>query len=120
MGGPSPPWPTGALARAIQPLPLEAVVPLGMALAISWGVGALSIFAPAGLGVKDAVLYLSVRGLLGDQNALIFTALSRTLSVAVEVVITAGYWASVWTRRARVTDPAGSSEPDRSVSPPAS
>lgn len=109
-----------ALARAIQPLPLGAVVPLGMALAISWGVGALSVFAPAGLGVKDAVLYLSVRGLLGDQNALIFAGLSRTLSVAVEIVITAGYWASAWGRRgaagaesagrrAPVTDPGGSS-----------
>ena len=113
-----------ALAQAIQPLPLGAVVPLGMALAISWGVGALSVFAPAGLGVKDAVLYVSVRGLLGDQNALIFAALSRTLSVTVEMVITAGYWVSAWApqtragaeaaaRRAPVTDPGGSSEPDR-------
>lgn len=90
-----------ALAQAIQPLPLEAVVPLGVALAISWGVGALSVFAPAGLGVKDAVLYVSVRGLLGDQNALIFAALSRTLSVAVEIMITAGYSVSVWPRRVR-------------------
>jgi len=113
-----------ALAQAIQPLPLEAVIPLGMALAISWGVGALSVFAPAGLGVRDGVLYLSVRGLLGDQNALIFAALSRTLSVAVEVVITAGYWVSTWARRKRagadaaargtpVMDPRDSPEPDR-------
>lgn len=110
-----------ALARAIEPLPFRAVVPLGTALAISWGVGALSLFAPAGLGVKDGVLYLSVRGLLGDRNALVFAALSRLLSVTVEAAITAAYWISARARRTPpITDPPQPSDADRAAPPPPS
>jgi hypothetical protein len=109
-----------ALARSIQPLPFRDIVPLGLALTISWGIGALSLFAPAGLGVKDGILYLSVRGLLGSQNALVFAALSRVLSIAVEVAITAGYWAFTWRRRAPSPVPREPSEPGRPVPPPAS
>jgi hypothetical protein len=110
-----------ALARAIGPLPFAAVVPLGTALAISWGVGALSLFAPAGLGVKDGALYLSVRGLLGDRNALLFAALSRLLSVTVEAAITAAYWISTWARRTLpITNPRQPSRPARQGPPRAS
>jgi len=110
-----------ALARALGPLPFPAVVPLGTALAISWGVGALSLFAPAGLGVKDGALYLSVRGLLGDRNALLFAALSRLLSVTVEAAITAAYWISTWSRRTLpITDPRQPSGPAREEPPRAS
>jgi hypothetical protein len=108
-----------ALAQAIQPLPFRDVVPLGLALTISWGIGTLSLFAPAGLGVKDGILYLAVRGLMGNQNALIFAALSRVLSIAVELAITAGYWAFTWARRAPTRAPR-EPEPRRPATPPAS
>lgn len=81
-----------ALARAMAPLPFRTVVPLGTALAISWGAGALSLIAPAGLGVKDGILFFAVRGVLGERNALLLAALSRALSVALEAAITFGFW----------------------------
>jgi len=109
-----------ALARSIVPLPLGAAVPLGTALAISWGVGALSLFAPAGLGVKDGILFLSVRGILGERNALVFAALSRALSVGLEAAITGAYSVSAWLRRRRPsTGPARPPAP-RSGAPPRS
>ena len=106
-----------ALAQAIQPLPFRTVTILGMALAIAWGIGALSVFVPAGLGVKDGILYLAVRGLMGDQNALIFAALSRFLSVAVECVITAAYWALAWARPSTPPPDSSASSPPAPATP---
>ncbi len=83
-----------SLARAVSPLPYGQVLPLLVALCVSWGVGALSIFAPGGIGVREGVLFLFARGWMGESSALLFVGLSRLCAFVVEVAFTAvaGFW----------------------------
>jgi len=76
------------LANSIAPLSASTLLPLTGALAVSWGLGYVSVFAPAGLGVREGVLYLFVLGLMDEGNAMLFVALSRILGFAVEAVLT--------------------------------
>jgi len=48
----------------------------------------LSVFTPAGLGVREGLLFLFVRGWMGSASAMLFVVLSRLLAFAVEVVLT--------------------------------
>ena len=48
----------------------------------------LSVFTPAGLGVREGVLFLFVRGWMGSASAMLFVVLSRLLAFAVEVLLT--------------------------------
>lgn len=80
------------LARAISPLPGSMLLPLMMALAVAWGVGAISVFAPAGLGVREGVLFLFVRQWMSDPQAILFVTLSRLLSFGVELLLTSAWW----------------------------
>jgi len=77
------------LARAIGPLPSGHVLSLLVALCVAWGVGIMSIIAPAGLGVREGILFLFARDWLGNASALVFVSLSRVLAVTIEVCLTA-------------------------------
>ncbi len=79
------------LANAITPLPPSAFLPLAVALAVSWGVGFVSIIAPAGLGIREGVLYLFVAGSLPEGQAILFVTLSRLLGFGVELVLTVSW-----------------------------
>jgi hypothetical protein len=78
------------LARAIAPFAVRQAVPLLVALAASWTLGVVSLFAPAGLGVREGVLFLFARGPMGAPMALLFVTLSRLVMFAVEVLLTLG------------------------------
>jgi glycosyltransferase 2 family protein len=88
------------LARALGQFPAQEAVSLLVALAASWTLGALSVFAPAGLGVREGLLFLFARGPMGAPTALLFVTLSRLLLFAVEVVLTLMAWMFVAKRSA--------------------
>jgi hypothetical protein len=76
------------LANALIPVPVASIPMLIVALALSWGIGILSIFAPAGLGIREGVLYLFVHDWLGESDALLFVTLSRVIIFIVELLLT--------------------------------
>lgn len=76
------------LAHAIASLPVEQLFSLMVALSTSWAVGVLTFFAPAGLGVREGVLFLFARGWMGPSNALLFVALSRLCALLAEALLT--------------------------------
>jgi hypothetical protein len=77
-----------SLAHAIAPLPAGQLFSLMVALSTSWAVGMLTFFAPAGLGVREGVLFLFARGWMGTSNALLFVTLSRLCSLLAEALLT--------------------------------
>lgn len=81
-----------ALAHAIAPPPTAQLFPLLVALCVSWGVGTLSFMAPAGLGVREGVLFLFVQNWMGAGEALLFVTLSRLSAFVVEVALTVVAW----------------------------
>ncbi len=51
----------------------------------------MSIFAPAGLGVREAVLYFFVNNWMDQADVILFVTLSRLLMFSVELFLTAGF-----------------------------
>jgi uncharacterized membrane protein YbhN (UPF0104 family) len=91
------------LARAIAPVPSGEAFALLVALCASWAVGMLSIIAPAGLGVREGVLYVFVQSWMTSPEALLFVTLSRLLAFLVEVILTlAAFALSVGNSRVQV------------------
>lgn len=78
------------------------------AFAVAWLAGLLAIYAPGGLGVREAVLVALLANRIGAADALVVAAASRLILIAVDVVL-AGV-ASAAMRRSRprldVADPA--------------
>jgi hypothetical protein len=86
------------IARAIGTMPSGHIRSLLVALCVAWGAGMMSVIAPAGLGVREGVLFLFARDWLGSANALLFVSLSRVLTLAAEVCLT-GVAALPWLPR---------------------
>lgn len=84
-----------ALSRAVSPHPPPPLPMLVLALAVSWGAGFLSVLTPAGLGVREGVFFVFARTWMGAGEALVFVVLSRLVSLAGEVMLTALLW--LWT-----------------------
>jgi uncharacterized membrane protein YbhN (UPF0104 family) len=61
------------------------------AVSASWALGFVSIFAPAGLGIREAVLYFFVNNWMDHADVVLFVTLSRLLMFGVEVFLTAGF-----------------------------
>jgi hypothetical protein len=104
-------WPIFAvshwfLANAITDVSISLLMPLMVALAVSWAAGFISVIAPAGLGIREGVLYLFVLGWMSEGQALLFVTLSRLLGFAAEVLLT-GLWGlySVVAARTRARAP---------------
>lgn len=76
------------LLNAITPVGPVALLPLTGAVAASWIAGAISVFAPAGLGVREGVLFVMLWGWLGESDAILFVTLSRVLMFLVEALMT--------------------------------
>jgi hypothetical protein len=76
------------LARSIAPLAPVHLLPLLVALCSSWALGMLSLFAPAGLGVREGALYIFAKGLMPAPEALLFVTLSRLTMFGVEILMT--------------------------------
>jgi glycosyltransferase 2 family protein len=76
------------VASAVAPIPPNQFFPLLIALAASWSLGVVSVFAPAGLGVREGLLFVFARGLMGAPAGLLFVTLSRLVIFGVEMLMT--------------------------------
>ncbi len=79
------------LANSFTRLPLAALPALLVAVAVSWAAGVISVVAPAGIGVREGVLYLFASNWFDQADALLFVTLSRLTLLAVEVLLTAAW-----------------------------
>jgi hypothetical protein len=88
------------LANAIVSQPGATFPLLVIASAFSWGLGFLSVIAPAGLGVREGALYSFVHNWMEEGHAFLFVTLSRLLMFGVEVILTGmGLLSSLFSRR---------------------
>ncbi|MFM6980243.1 MAG: YbhN family protein [Micrococcales bacterium] len=58
---------------------------------LAGGISMLVIFAPGGLGVREAVVIASASLIMSPEHALVFAAVSRLWTVVIDVI----YWAAV-------------------------
>ena len=85
-------WPLTGMSfwlvgKAFVAAPLgDAPVYIG-AFAVAWAAGVLAIYAPGGLGVREAVLVALLRGKLGSADALVLAAASRVILAFVDLVL---------------------------------
>jgi glycosyltransferase 2 family protein len=80
------------LANALSSQPMSLLFPLVVAVAASWILGVMSVFAPAGLGVREAALYFFISPWMYHEDAVLLATLSRLLLFGVEVFLTLGCW----------------------------
>jgi glycosyltransferase 2 family protein len=79
------------LANALGYYSISHFPLLMVAVSASWALGFVSLFAPAGLGVREAVLYFFVNSWMDQADVILFVALSRLLMFGVEVFLSAGF-----------------------------
>jgi hypothetical protein len=79
------------LANALNDYSGSHLPQLIVAVSASWGLGFISIFAPAGLGVREAVLYFFVNNWMAQADVILFVTVSRLLMFGVEVFLTVGF-----------------------------
>jgi len=95
-------------ARGLVPVSAHDLTFYMGAFAVAWLAGLLAIYAPGGIGVREAVLVALLHGRLGAADALVVAAASRLLLILVDVIL-AGVAAAAL-RRGRgpldVADPA--------------
>lgn len=78
----------GLIFRALgTPIAWEAVIP---AASISWALGFLVLVAPAGLGVREIVLVLLLRGTAPAESILAAAVLSRLTFIGLDVASAMG------------------------------
>jgi uncharacterized membrane protein YbhN (UPF0104 family) len=73
-------------ARAFVAVPVNDVPRYIAAFATSWIVGLLAIYAPGGVGVREAVLVGLLRGKIGSADALVVAGASRGVLTSVDLV----------------------------------
>jgi hypothetical protein len=76
------------LANALRSFGVLQLPQLTVAVSASWAVGFISFFAPAGLGVREAVLYFFVHNWMEQADVILFVTLSRLLMFGAEVILT--------------------------------
>lgn len=79
------------LANALSFYSVSNLPRLMVAVSASWALGFISVFAPAGLGVREAVLYVFVNNWMEQADTIVFITLSRLLMFGVEVVLTVSF-----------------------------
>ncbi len=60
--------------------------------ALSWLVGFLSFLTPGGLGVREGILVLALKGRFGPEGAVAISLVSRLAWIAAETVMAAALW----------------------------
>ncbi|MBI1757714.1 MAG: flippase-like domain-containing protein [Actinobacteria bacterium] len=86
-------------------------VPLAVgAFAFAWSVGFLVVFAPAGAGVREAVLTLALAPALSAGPALVLALVSRAIMTVADLLLAAG--ATLGARRQRGASAPASLVPD--------
>jgi uncharacterized membrane protein YbhN (UPF0104 family) len=88
-------WPLTGISfwlvgRALVAAPLRDMAVYVGAFAAAWAVGVIAIYAPGGLGVREAVLVAILRGKVGTADALVLAAASRAALAFVDVVLAGG------------------------------
>jgi glycosyltransferase 2 family protein len=86
-------------ARGLLGVPARDLALYVGAFAVAWLAGLVAIYAPGGLGVREAVLVALLSGRLGAADALVVAAASRLILILVDVLL-AGV-ATVTLRRSR-------------------
>lgn len=76
-----------AVARAIVPVGIDALPLVTGAVALAWLGGYLSLFTPAGLGVREGLLTLLLAPALGAGPVVLLAAISRVLAIGLEVLL---------------------------------
>jgi glycosyltransferase 2 family protein len=71
-------------ARSLLGVPFGDVLVYVGAFWAAWAVGLVAIFAPGGIGVREAMLLAILRGRLGSADALVLAAVSRGVLTAVD------------------------------------
>jgi uncharacterized membrane protein YbhN (UPF0104 family) len=74
-------------AQALVGVPARDLALYAGAFAVAWLAGLVAIYAPGGLGVREAVLVALLSGRIGAADALIVAAASRLMLVLVDVVL---------------------------------
>jgi glycosyltransferase 2 family protein len=85
-------WPLTGISfwlvgRALVSAPLRDLAVYTGAFAAAWAVGVIAVYAPGGLGVREAVLVALLRGRIGSADALVLAAASRAVLAFVDVVL---------------------------------
>lgn len=62
------------------------------AYAFAWSVGFLIVFAPAGAGVRDVLLFALLRPVLGSADATAVVVASRLITITADLLSAAGAW----------------------------
>lgn len=77
---------TWTILKDLSPQSSSGIMSSTGAFALAWVVGFLFIVAPAGVGIREAVLVLALGGTLGRPDALAFAIVSRVLLTIVDLV----------------------------------
>lgn len=72
-------------ARGLLGVPSRDVLFYIGAFWAAWAVGLVAVFAPGGIGVREAMLVAILHGRLGSADALVLAAVSRGLLTAVDL-----------------------------------
>jgi uncharacterized membrane protein YbhN (UPF0104 family) len=72
-------------SRALIGTPASDVIFYIGAFTAAWLVGMIAIYAPGGLGVREAMLVVMLRGRMGSADALVVAAASRAVLTLVDV-----------------------------------
>jgi uncharacterized membrane protein YbhN (UPF0104 family) len=95
-------------ARGLVGVPARDLAFYAGAFAVAWLAGLVAIYAPGGLGVREAVLVALLSGRIGAADALVVAAASRLILILVDVLLAGAATAAM--RRGRpqldVADPA--------------
>ena len=86
-------------ARAFFPVPVGEVAFFAGAFALGWLAGMVVVFAPGGIGVREAILVALLGPRIGHAEAIVVAAASRVLLTSIDVL--AGAVALGLSRRAR-------------------
>jgi glycosyltransferase 2 family protein len=86
-------------ARALVHVPANDLPVYTGAFAAAWIVGLLAIYAPGGLGVREAVLVLLLRDKIGSVDAVLVAAASRGVFTFIDLSAAAVAFAALRRRR---------------------
>jgi len=73
-------------AHALLGVPFDDLLVYAGAFSAAWVVGVVAVFAPGGLGVREAMLVAILHGRLGSADALVLAAVSRGILTLVDLL----------------------------------
>jgi hypothetical protein len=95
-------------ARALYGVPVGDVMTYIGAFVLAWVGGLVAIYAPGGVGVREALLVALLRGKIGSADALVLAGFSRAVLTLVDVGAAGASVAVVRTRTRNAARRAGS------------